>query len=90
MAVMTVEPIKSQQDHKSYKRLKLDNGLDVLLIRDPEMEASSSAHSDAHMTSDDEHQETGSDASSLQVEHPPACKASSLPGVTGRLCTETH
>jgi hypothetical protein len=65
---MTTEPIKSQQDHKTYKRLKLDNGLDVLLIHDPEMEASSSAHSDAPMTSDDEHQGTGSDASSLQVE----------------------
>lgn len=51
---MTVEPVKSQQDQKSYKRLKLDNGLDVLMIHDPEMEASSSADADAHMTTDDE------------------------------------
>ena len=67
MAVMTAEPIKSEQDHKSYKRLKLDNGLDVLLIHDPEMEASSSADADAHMATDadsDEHEDAGS---SLQV-----------------------
>ncbi len=64
MAVMTVEPVKSQQDQKSYKRLKLDNGLDVMLIHDPEMEASSSGDADADMTTDDEHDRDGS---SLQV-----------------------
>lgn len=64
MAVMTVEPVKSQQDQKSYKRLKLDNGLDVMLIHDPEMEASSSVDVDADMTTDDEHERDGS---SLQV-----------------------
>lgn len=40
MAVETTpvrELIKSPQDQKEYCRLKLDNGLQVLLIRDPEM-----------------------------------------------------
>ena len=64
MAVMTIEPVKSQQDQKSYKRLKLDNGLDVMLIHDPEMEASSSGDADAEMTTDDDHDRDGS---SLQV-----------------------
>ena len=31
------ELIKSPQDQKDYARVKLDNGLQVLLIRDPEM-----------------------------------------------------
>ena len=64
MAVMVLEPVKSQQDRKSYKRLKLDNGLDVMLIHDPEMEASSPGHADADMTTDDDQE--GED-SSLQV-----------------------
>ena len=67
MAVMTAEPIKSEQDHKLYKRLKLDNGLDVLLIHDPEMEASSSADDDAHMATDADSDGHGDAGSSLQV-----------------------
>ena len=64
MAVMVLEPVKSQQDRKSYKRLKLDNGLDVMLIHDPEMEASPPGHADADMTTDDDQEGEGS---SLQV-----------------------
>ena len=40
MAVETAqraELIRSPQDQKEYARVKLDNGLQVLLIRDPEM-----------------------------------------------------
>ena len=67
MAVMTAEPIKSEQDHKSYKRLKLDNGLDVLLIHDQEMEASSLADANAHMVTDADSDGHGDAGSSLQV-----------------------
>ena len=83
MAVMTAEPIKSEQDHKSYKRLRLDNGLDVLLIHDPEMEASSSADDEAHMGTDaesDGHEDAGS---SLQVS-PHGVKACSPNGPCNR------
>lgn len=66
MVIMTIEPVKSQQDQKSYRRLELDNGLDVLLIHDPEMEASSSGDADADMTTDDDHD---GDGSSLQVSY---------------------
>ena len=48
MAVAAVEaPVKSPQDKKLYRRLRLNNGLDVLLISDPEMQASAEgAHGD--------------------------------------------
>jgi 3-methyladenine DNA glycosylase AlkC len=48
MAVSAVEaPVKSPQDKKLYRRLRLSNGLDVLLVSDPEMQASAEdAHGD--------------------------------------------
>ena len=36
-AAATVAVVQSPQDKRKYKRLRLDNGLDVLLIHDPEM-----------------------------------------------------
>ena len=44
MAVTLDEPRKSPQDKKLYRRLRLDNGLDVLLINDPEMQAGECTH----------------------------------------------
>lgn len=32
-----VDPVKSPRDYRLYRRLKLDNQLDVLLISDPEI-----------------------------------------------------
>ena len=44
MVVTLEEPQKSPLDRKLYRRLKLDNGLDVLLIHDPEMEGAEDQH----------------------------------------------
>lgn len=44
MAVTLEEPEKSPLDKKLYRRVKLGNGLDVLLIHDPEMEGAEEQH----------------------------------------------
>jgi len=87
MAAMMVEPVRSQQDQKSYKRLKLDNGLDVLLIHDPEMEASSSADADAHMTTDDEDDR---DVSNFRVACSIPLRVMPIASVTGTCPAELH
>lgn len=37
MAITLPEPVKSPQDKRLYRHIKLPNQLDVLLIEDPEM-----------------------------------------------------
>lgn len=51
-----VEPIKSPKDHRLYRRLKLDNQLDVLLISDPEIQRESTDHDMCSNSSRDEDQ----------------------------------
>jgi hypothetical protein len=47
---LMVDPIKSPRDKRLYRRLKLDNELDVLLISDPEMHHSSRRNESCSLT----------------------------------------
>ena len=45
----TISLIKSPQDTRNYQRLQLDNGLQVLLIQDPEMQLRGSSDEQVHL-----------------------------------------
>ena len=51
-AAAPVAVVQSPQDKRQYKRLRLDNGLDVLLIHDPEMADALEGHSDDNAEED--------------------------------------
>ncbi len=64
MTMILPEPVKSPQDKRLYRRIRLANELDVLLIEDPDMERSSIKDDDASSMASSE-----ADSSQEEVRH---------------------
>ena len=65
MTATLPEPVKSPQDKRLYRRICLDNQLDVLLIEDPEIQSGSREDEDASSMVSSE-----ADSSQDEVCHP--------------------